>query len=208
MSELTCEETIEVPVKNRLAAFVRKHIKPVGTGFTLADAYVVYREIWCTVAGDPLGKSRFAHLLEEHGFVRRKGARIRYTCGQILCATRLEELRIEFQIHRGTKVVKAEIAKTEAPTWVYTLLDPASKEPRYVGCTQDPKQRLQLHVCTYNRDMPVSRWIFSIKPSRPIMCTVREFSSLKEGLTFEADLIVELRQAGHTLLNRQLRRPA
>lgn len=60
-------ETDEDP----LSEFVAKHLRIDGPGFTLAQAYGLYKD-WCKGehVDHPLGKSRFGTLLEPRGFVR------------------------------------------------------------------------------------------------------------------------------------------
>lgn len=54
-----------------LGEFVARHMRAGGSGFTLSQAYSLYKE-WCRTESvdHPLGKNRFGTLLEPRGFVR------------------------------------------------------------------------------------------------------------------------------------------
>ena len=82
---------------------------------------------------------------------------------------------------------------------IYALLDPVSKEIRYVGCTilKLPK-RLSLHVADAKkgRTAPVWGWIRTLA-ARPLVLALEQ----TQDENAECRWIAELREAGFRLLN-------
>jgi hypothetical protein len=64
--------------------------------------------------------------------------------------------------------------------YVYTLLDPSTKQVRYVGVTNNPKQRYYQHCCLYrhkDKKYKLANWLKSLLQNnkKPIMRIVETF---------------------------------
>jgi predicted GIY-YIG superfamily endonuclease len=89
--------------------------------------------------------------------------------------------------------------------FLYKLIDPITKEVKYIGYTKRPKTRLWEHI----RDAKVGiktykcDWIRSliIKNQKPIIEIISNYESQDEAANEEIRLIKELRESGYKLTN-------
>lgn len=91
----------------------------------------------------------------------------------------------------------------QATTFIYTLQDPITNEIKYVGKTNNLKNRLSSHMNTHNRINPTRKaWILDLKSRKlkPII-SVLDTVPLKDWQFWESYWIWQLRSWGIALLN-------
>ncbi len=89
-------------------------------------------------------------------------------------------------------------------TNVYALLDPTTREPRYIGKTVKPiKARLQGHIADARRGGPTYRakWMRSLDRAPLIQLLAVAHGTAKDGAEAERQVIATLRASGRRLTN-------
>jgi hypothetical protein len=95
----------------------------------------------------------------------------------------------------------------DAVTFVYVLRDPETLEVRYVGVTDNPKSRLEVHVAkVMPHGSPKDRWILSLLERKlyPELCLV-EAVPYEEREAAEARWILFFESQGASLTNKKRR---
>jgi len=94
------------------------------------------------------------------------------------------------------KFSTGRLSKESQKFYVYTLIDPFTREPMYVGITSNIKDRKSRHYRNRNcRDIPVFNWITTLHAAgtRPIFNVVAEYNDYKTAASMERTLINGLR---------------
>lgn len=78
--------------------------------------------------------------------------------------------------------------------YLYVLMDPILKSPKYVGITNNPKERLRSHLKD-NSITKKTKWINSLKSQNlsPIMKPLKETSNVREVIEWEIKYIEKLK---------------
>lgn len=90
------------------------------------------------------------------------------------------------------------------PNFIYELIDPITKQTRYIGKTKDPRIRFNAHMnCSDQNSAEKNIWIAELKASGllPIMKIIEECNS-KEAFDRETFHIREYQKKGCDLLNK------
>lgn len=120
------------------------------------------------------------------------------------------------KLPKGFKFYRQVFGTNKA--YIYILFCPDTKEPRYVGCCHNPRQRRQQHSRVYDKPAtPVQRWVTKLakagkKPTFVIASVVNcrhinrnrgghVISSVDAGRSVEGLLINSLSRMGCDLLN-------
>ena len=174
--------------------------KPVWTGSlknggSMACASCSQSEArFTTMLGRKFGKLT---VVEEHQNCNNRKVMARCDCGTIV-------ERFLSAIRRSTTVSCGCVRRSkQTHGCVYFLLNPVSKEIRYVGSTATkPSLRLNCHVSSGGRGgKDKTRWIESLKPNRPEFFIAEDQIPLNQLSTRERQHIDCLTHNGHDLLN-------
>ena len=86
---------------------------------------------------------------------------------------------------------------------IYGLIDPNTKELRYVGYTSHPEKRLNQHYSKQKLKAVTHKnsWIKSLKDQKPEMIIIEEYASAKELSESEIEMIEYFRFIGCNLTN-------
>lgn len=103
----------------------------------------------------------------------------------------------------GHAVIKDKKVKEYSTVTIYVLLDPFTKEVRYVGATVDLKNRYGVHIFEKGRKNPKARWISSLlKLGTKPKLRVVESVPIADGKDAEGKWIAYFRNKGCKLLNQ------
>jgi hypothetical protein len=90
---------------------------------------------------------------------------------------------------------------------VYGLLDPITKELKYIGCTHKPKDRLREHIGSHKLNTPVGIWVSGLRHlgARPEMVEIESGLNSEKGAASERFWMSYFLSIGAKLLNRRMK---
>lgn len=85
--------------------------------------------------------------------------------------------------------------------FIYYLLDPRTREVRWIGASSDPWKRFLNHCTVVNTNVRHLSWIRDLRPLRPILVVKCILPSRQEAEKLEERLYHKLQGKGYDLLN-------